>query len=43
MNTAIEKTEALIHSRRVLDAMYDEDPYQTSLSFHAAIWMDERY
>ena len=43
MNTAIEKTEALIHSRRVLGAMYEDDPLSPALSLHAAVRLDERY
>ena len=42
MNTAIEKTEALIHSRRVLDAMYDDDPYRPRYHFTPPFgWMND--
>ena len=42
MNTAIEKTEALIHSRRVLDAMYEDDPYRPRYHFTPPFgWMND--
>ena len=43
MNTAIEKTEALIHSTRVLDAMYTDDPYRPRYHFTPPVRLDERY
>ncbi|MDE0681884.1 MAG: glycoside hydrolase family 32 protein, partial [Candidatus Poribacteria bacterium] len=42
MNTAIEKTEALIYSRRVLDGMYENDPYQPRYHFTPPFgWMND--
>ena len=42
MNTAIEKTEALIHATRVLDAMYEDDPYRPRYHFTPPFgWMND--
>ena len=42
MNTAIEKTEALIHATRVLNAMYDDDPYRPCYHFAPPFgWMND--
>ena len=43
MHSSIEKTEALIYSRRVLGAMYASDPYRPVLSLYPTVWLDERY
>ena len=42
MNTTIQKTEALIHSTRVLDAMYADDPYRPRYHFTPPFgWMND--